>query len=154
MSANNDPIFISQPFHWDAELSSQIFPRAGGSIGVTAPVLLGKTSDNGGVITSVSITATGNTGANVCCLFTLREGASTARLRAEVGLPAVTGASNTSVLANFPVHFTLPDFEPFEGCVVEMLKLAPSESLYCALLQAEATSKFIVHAVGGLYDQA
>lgn len=149
---NKDPIFISGPLHWDAELNSQVFPRAGGGIGATSPVLLGTAGDNGGVISSVSIGVTGDCSANVCVLFTQRDGSALCRKRAEVSLPQISGSSLSSAIA--PVHFTLPDYEPFEGCVVELLKLERLESLYCALLVAETTSKFFVHAVGGLYDQA
>jgi hypothetical protein len=84
-------------------------------------------------------------------LFTLGDGAGVCRKRAEVSIPQITGSGATSAIAT--VHFTLPDREPFEGGVVELLKLSARESLYCALLQAETTSKFFVHAVGGLYDQ-
>lgn len=154
-SPNTDPIFISRPFHWDAELNSQILPRVGGIVTATTPVLLGTAGDNGGVISSVVVNVTGNTtAANVCVLFTLRDGQISVRKRAEVGLSQVSAAANTAAIANYPVRFTLPDQEPFEGGTASLLKLEPKESLYAALLQAETTSKFIVHAVGGLYDQA
>lgn len=151
-SANNDPIFISQHVHWDAELNNQVFTRSGGALGTTAPVLLGTAGDNGGVISSVSVEVSGNAAANVCVLYSLRSGATAVRKRAEVSLPAVTGSNTSSALAGYAVHFVLPDYEPFEGCVVELLRLEAKESLYVALLQAEVTSKFTVHATGGLYD--
>jgi hypothetical protein len=151
---NNDPLFIGKIIHWDAELTNQVFPRTGGAVN-TSLVPLGTAGDNGGVISSISVQVTGDTGSsNVVVLFTVRDGQSTARKRIEATLPQVSGSSTTTVIANYPVSVTLTDEEPFEGAIVELLKLEPREALYCALLQAETTSRFIVHAVGGLYDRA
>lgn len=151
-SPNNDPIYISRPFHWLAELTNQVLSRAGGSITSTTPALLGTAGDNGGVITSIGINVTGNTAANVAVLFTPNSDGN-AVIRGEVALPAVVGISNTAIATGYPVKFALYDSEPFEAGTANFLKLAPSESIYVALLIAEATSKFVVHATGGLYDQ-
>jgi hypothetical protein len=151
MSANNDPIFITRPMHWVVELNSQVFTRAGGT--PTTPLLLAEAGDNGGVITSIGVTVTGIVAANVCLLFSLLSGGVSLINRAEVTLPAVTSVTNTSAIAGYPVKFALYDTEPFEATAnAAFLKLSPGEKLYCALLQAETTSKFVVHATGGLYD--
>lgn len=149
--ANNDPIFVSRWFHWSAKLQSEVFPRIGGAIGPSAPLLLGKVGDAGGVISSVNIQSTGNRSATVAALYTLKEGSTICEKRCEVLVPVVSGSTLTSVIPS--VNFTLPDFEPFEGCIVELLKLEPRESLYCALLAfVLADAPIFVHAVGGVYD--
>lgn len=152
---NHDPLFAGTVFHWDAELTTQTFTRAGGATTGTTPVLLGMAGDTGAIVTSVTVTVSGNTGAaNVLALFTLRDGATNARLRAEATLPQVSTAANTAAIAGYPIRLTLPDQEPFEAGTASFLKLEPGESLYCALLASEVAGKFFVHCVGGLYDQA
>jgi hypothetical protein len=151
MSANNDPIFISRPMHWVVELNSQVFTRAGGT--PTTPLLLAEAGDNGGVITSIGVTVTGVVAANCIVLFALANNATALIHRIELSLPAAASATNTAAIAGYPVKFALYDTEPFEATAnAGFLKLSPGEKLYCALLQAETTSKFVIHATGGLYD--
>lgn len=150
---NNDPLFIGRRTHWKAELTTQVLARAGGSVTSTTPVLLGTAGDNGNIITSVAVESTGIVAANVCVLFSLIAGDTLVSLRGEAALPDAASASNTAIITGYPVKFTLYDSEPFEAGTANFLVLEPGESLYAALLVAEATSKFIVRATGGSYDQ-
>ncbi len=152
-SPNNDPLFIGLRTHWKVELTNQVLARAGGAVTSTTPAFLGTAGDNGNIITSVAVEATGIVAANVCVLFSLKTGETNVSLRGEVALPVAASASNTAIITGYPVKFTLYDSEPFEAGTANFLVLEPGESLYAALLVAEATSKFIVRATGGTYDQ-
>lgn len=150
---NNDPLFIGKRTHWKVELTNQILPRNGGAITSTTPAFLGTAGDNGNIITSVAVQSTGIVAANVCVLFSIKIGETNVSLRGEVALPAAASASNTAIITGYPVKFVLYDSEPFEATTANFIVLESGESLYAALLVAETTSRFIVHATGGTYDQ-
>lgn len=151
MTANTEPIFKGEPFHWRKELTSQIMPRIGGSVGATSPLLLGIAGDYGAIIEDAWVEVTGNVSANVAFLFTLQTGETSVIKVAEVGLTAVAGSNLTTAIAGYPIRFVLPNLL-FEYSTAKALFLTPNESLYCALGTAEATSRFIIHVQGGDYD--
>lgn len=153
-SPNYDPLFPGSWEHWVAEVNSQVLTRAGGTINGTNAVLLGTAGDNGAVIPSIGVTVTGVVAANVMALFTVPEDSTTAYHRLEVALTAVGSVSNTAIATGYPIKFTLYDSQPFEAGTANFLRLSAGESLYAALMVAETTSKFVIHAIAGQYDAA
>ena len=151
-SPNYDPLFPGSWEHWVAQVNSQVLTRAGGTISGTNAVLLGTAGDNGAIIPSIGVTVTGVVAANVMALFTVSAGATTAIHRLEVALTAVASVSNTAIATGYPIKFTLYDSQPFEAGTSNFLRLSAGESLYAALMVAEATSRFNVHAIIGQFD--
>lgn len=146
-----EPTFKGEQNHWKAVLTSQVMPKAGGSIGASSPVLLGTAGDYGFVCEDIWVQATGDVAANVCGLFVLGTSDEVVTPHSFLSLPAATGTTATSIVANYPVRFVLPNLL-FEFSTAKGLLLHPGESLYCALGAAEPTSRFVVNVQGGDCD--
>lgn len=151
MARCTEPTFKGAHAHWKAILTNQVMPKAGGAIAAANPVLLGTAGDYGFICEDIWVQATGDVAANVCALFVLGVSDAGVTPHSFLALPAATGTTATSIVANYPVRFVLPNLL-FEFSTAKALLLHPGESLYCALGAAEATSRFIVNVQGGDCD--
>jgi hypothetical protein len=156
MPINTEPVFLGNHFHWVGTLTDQVFPRGGGALLPTSPVLLGTAGNYGALIEDIIVAPNGGNVQNNIRFFSKMSGMNTLVRSIDFQMPSVApgaedGSLNYYIIGSQLSTVNQDEFFPvvLVGETTRGIKLHPNESFYVGLGVPETISSIHVSVYGG-----